>query len=110
MNVLPTHIRVIVEFYIITNPFVKEKNLAAKLRQHFLLVGIYYGHERTRQSSITKNRALIIPERIIAGCVKTKTASHTDLRQTNSRRCLDAKGHTLLLPRATQTETAEPMA
>ncbi len=41
-------------------------NGAVKLSQNFLPAGYYYGAKRTRESSITKNRARIIPERITA--------------------------------------------
>ncbi len=43
-----------------------------KLRRNLLLAGIYFGTERTLHSSITRNDALIIPERIIAACVNAK--------------------------------------
>ncbi len=81
MRVIPTCIRAIIDFlYILTDPFDGENNLAVgltandavKLRRNLLLAGIYYGAQRTRESSITRNRALIIPERIIARFVNAK--------------------------------------
>ncbi len=80
MDVIPTCIRAIIEFFILADPFLKENNLAVgltardtvKLRRNLLLAGIYFGTERTCQSKITTNDALIIPERIIAACVNAK--------------------------------------
>ncbi len=73
-KILHTCTLVIAEFFYILADLAigLTANDAVKLRRSLLLVGIYFGTERTRQSKITTNDALIIPERIIAACVNAK--------------------------------------